>query len=143
MQNLELTTDVPTFKIIVSQVFLGKHRLNLSDDQILYVFIGGVILFCSLSMICFLIFRRKRHLNEHVELTEYEENYMAIRSIRILIKKAQKQKKGTKEIEQLNRDLLRMKHKYTREFISCLDKVVYYKEIEKQHAQHVDECPVC
>ena len=86
-QNYRLTTDVPTFKIVVSQVFVGKHRLNLSDDQILYSFIGGVTLFCCFSIVCFLVFRRKRQLNEHVELAEYEENYMAIRSLRILIKK--------------------------------------------------------
>ena len=118
---------------------MGKHRLNLSDDQILYVLIAGLILFCSLSTACFLICRRKRQLNEDAELTEYEENYLAIRSIRISIKKAQKQKKGIKEIEKLNKELLRMKQRYTYEFISYLDKVVYLKEIEKG----VEECPVC
>ena len=65
---------------------------------------------------------------------------MAIRSLRKLIKKAQKQKKSFREIERLNQNLLKMKQKYTYEFISYLEKVVYYKEIQKQTA---DECPVC
>ena len=65
---------------------------------------------------------------------------MAIRSLRKLIKKAQKQKKSSREIEKLNQNLLKMKQKYIYEFISYLDKVVYYKEIQKQTA---DECPVC
>jgi len=97
-KNIKKTED-STFNITITQEFVGTTSLDLTDGQILGFMIGGLIIFCSCSIAFFFIFRKKRVREQSVILTESEEHYMSLRSLRIMIRKAQKQGKSMEEIQ--------------------------------------------